>query len=142
MKNHRFTALALGISLGASLIAAPATAQDSPVVGTWNTEAVTDFGTFAATMIVSEAEDGYAVEIIDQAPEGGAPAGGAAPAMESTISDVSVDGSEFSFKRSMTTPQGAMEISYTGNVEGDSMTASANTDFGAIPVTGTRAEEE
>ncbi len=137
MRHIRFAALALG----ASLLATPAWAQGSPVVVTWNTEAVTDFGTFAATMIVVESADGYSVEIIDQAPAGGAQAG-APPQMESSISDVTVDGSTFSFKRSLDTPQGPMELSYTGSVDGDALTAQVGSSFGNIPVTGTRAEEE
>ena len=137
MKKTIFGALALG----AAMIATPAIAQDSPVVGTWNTEAVTDFGTFAATMIVTQGEDGYAVEIVDQTPAGGAQAG-APPQMESTISDVMVDGSTFSFRRSLDTPQGPMELTYTGSVEGDALTAQVGSSFGNIPVTGTRAEAE
>ena len=133
MKKIRFAALALG----ASLIASPAFAQDSSVVGTWDTEAVTDFGTFAATMTFAETGDGYTIEIVDQDAGGGA--GPAAPT-ESTISDVVIEGDSFAFKRSMTTPQGAMELSYSGTVEGDTLTASVDSDFGAIPVTGTRAE--
>ena len=50
-KTIRFAAFVAG----ASLLAAPAWAQASPVLGTWNTEAVTDFGTFKATMTVTEA---------------------------------------------------------------------------------------
>ncbi|GEM_PF-1636561 len=133
-KTVRLAALAMG----ASLIAVPAAAQDSPVLGTWNTEAVTDFGTFAATMIVAVEGDGYTVEIVDVPGEG--PGAQAGPPMESAISDVSVDGSTFSFKRSLTTPQGPMDLSYTGSVEGDALTATVASGFGDIPVTGTRAE--
>ena len=133
MKKLSFAALAFA----ASIFAAPAMAQDSAVVGTWDTEAVTDFGTFASTMIVAEGDDGYTIEMIDVAPEAGA---AAPPESESAISDVVVDGDNFSFKRSMTTPQGAMDLSYTGAVEGDALTASIASDFGAIAVTGTRAE--
>ena len=51
LKSLRFAIVAAS----ASLVAAPALAADSPVVGTWNTEAVTDFGTFRSTMTVAEA---------------------------------------------------------------------------------------
>ena len=54
--------------------------------------------------------------------------------------DVVVDGASFSFKRKLTTPQGEMNFSYTGTVDGDKMTAEVDTgQFGKIPVTGTRS---
>ena len=128
-KTIRFAALVES----ASLIAAPALAQSSPVLGTWNTEAVTDFGTFKATMKVAEANGAYTVEITD------VPAEGAPPSAPSTISDVVVDGSNFSFKRKLTTPQGEMNLAYSGNVDGDKLTAEVDTgQFGKLPVTGTR----
>ena len=133
-KTIRFAALVAG----ASLMAVPALAQSSPVVGKWNTESVTDFGTFRATMTVAQEGGAYTVNIQDIAPEGGAGAGGGG-AMPSTISDVVVDGSKFSFKRKLTTPQGEMNFSYTGAVEGDKLTAEVDTgQFGKIPFTGTR----
>lgn len=132
LKSIRFAALAMG----ASLLAAPALVADSPVVGTWNTEAVTDFGTFKATMTVAEAAGAYTVDIKDVPAEGAPPA---PPAPEGSVSDVVVDGANFSFKRKLTTPQGDMTLSYTGSVEGDKLTAQVDTgQFGTIPVTGTR----
>ena len=123
---------------GAALaLSAPAMAEDSPVLGSWDTVARTDFGNFQAVMAFASADDGYTVEITD-VPVEGAPAG---PPMESTVSDLVVDGGNFSFKRQLTTPQGPMELTYTGSVEGDTLTAEANSTFGAIPVTGTRAGE-
>ena len=132
-KTIRFAALVAG----ASLMAAPALAQSSPVVGTWNTEAVTDFGTFKATMTVAEANGSHTVAIQDIAPEGGAGAGGGG-AMPSTISDVVIDGSKFAFKRKLTTPQGEMNLTYNGTVEGDTLTAEVGSDFGPLKLTGTR----
>jgi hypothetical protein len=127
-KTIRFAALVAG----ASLLAVPALAQSSPVVGTWNTEAVTDFGTFKATMTVAEANGAYTVQMADVAAEG------APPAMPSTISDVVVDGPKFTFKRKLTTPQGEMQLTYTGTVEGNALTAEVGSDFGPIKMTGTR----
>ena len=128
----RFTALVAA----ASLVAAPALAQSSPVVGAWNTEAVTDFGTFKATMTVTEASGTYAVDMRDVPSEGAPPA--PAPAAGS-ITDVVVNGPDFSFTRKLTTPQGDMTLAYIGKVEGDKLTAQVDTGgFGVIPVTGTR----
>lgn len=129
MKTIRFAALALA----ASLFSAPALAQESPVLGTWNTQAVTDFGTFSATMTVMDDEGAYIVTMEDAPVEG-------MPTMEGTISDVVVDGASFSFKRSLTSPQGPMELTYSGSVEGDNLTATVASPMGAIPVTGTRAQ--
>mgnify|MGYP000462919371 CR=1 FL=1 len=126
----------------AAFISAPALAADSPVVGTWATVADTQMGKFEATMTVAETDGGYSVDIVDapMPPPPGAPGGpeSAPPPMESEISDVVVDGSSFSFKRKLTTPQGPMELTYTGTVDGDALTGEANSDFGAIPITGTR----
>lgn len=132
LKSLRFAIVAAS----ASLVAAPALAADSPVVGTWNTEAVTDFGTFKSTMTVAEAGGAYSIDIKDVPIEGAPPA---PPSPPGAITDVVVDGASFSFKRKLTTPQGEMNFSYTGTVEGDKLTAEVDTgQFGKIPVTGTR----
>jgi hypothetical protein len=120
----------------ASVITAPALAADSPVVGTWNTEAVTDFGTFKATMTVAEAGGAYTIDIKDVPIEGAPPA---PPSPPGAITDVVIDGAKFSFKGKLTTPQGELQMSYTGTVDGDKLTAEVDTgQFGKIPVTGTR----
>ena len=131
-KTIRFAALVAA----ASLVTSPALAAGSPVVGTWNTEAVTDFGTFKATMTVAEANGGYSIDIKDVPLEGAPPT---PPSPAGAITDVTVDGANFSFKRKLTTPQGDMTLSYAGKVEGDKLTAEVDTgEFGKIPVTGTR----
>jgi hypothetical protein len=128
--------LRLAVLASASLMAVPALAADSPVVGTWNTEAVTDFGTFKSTMTVAEASGTYTIDIKDVPLEGAPPA---PPSPPGAITDVVVDGATFSFKRKLTTPQGEMNFSYTGTVEGDKLTAEVDTgQFGKIPFTGTR----
>ena len=132
LKSLRLAVLAAG----ASLFAAPAFAADSPVVGTWNTEAVTDFGTFKSTMTIAEANGVYTVDIKDVPIEGAPPA---PPSPPGVITDVLVDGAKLSFKRKLTTPQGEMNFTYTGTVDGDKLTAEVDTgEFGKIPVTGTR----
>ena len=129
--------ISLALAAGASLLAVPALAQSSPVVGTWDTAAVTAFGTFKSQIIVTEANGAYAVEMKD-IPAEGAPAdgGGMTPG---PITDVVIDGANFSFKRKLTTPQGDMNLAYTGKVDGNSLTAEVDTGaFGKLPVTGTR----
>lgn len=124
-------------ALGTALLVTPATAQDSPVIGVWNTEARTDFGTFVSTVTVAHEAGAYTVTIVDTLPPG---AGAGMPVMPSTVSNVSVDGANFSFKRSLESPQGAMELTYSGSVAGDALTAEVASAFGNIPVTGTRAQ--
>jgi hypothetical protein len=131
-KTVRFAALASAVSL----MAVPALAANSPVVGVWNTEAVTDFGTFKATMTIAEADGAYTIDIKDVPLEGAPPS---PPSPPGAVTDVVVDGVMFSFKRKLTTPQGDMTLSYAGVVDGDKLTAEVDTgQFGKIPVTGTR----
>ena len=131
-KTIRFAAVAAA----ATLLAAPALAQSSPALGNWDTEAVTDFGTFKATLTIAESGGGYSVQMAD-VPQTG-PDGQPAPVPASTISDVVVDGAKLTFKRKLTTPQGEMNLTYTANVSGDALTGEVGSDFGPIPLTGTR----
>ena len=121
---------------GATVMAAPAYAQSSPAVGAWDTEAVTDFGTFKSELTIAESGGAYTVAMVD-APQTG-PDGAPAPAMASTISEVAVNGANFSFKRTIDFLGQAIVLTYTGSVDGNALTATANSDFGAIPVKGTR----
>ena len=129
-KAIRFAALA-----AATLMAVPALAAGSPLVGVWDTVAKTDFGELKATMTVTEAGDGYAIDIKDVPLEGAPPQ---PPAPPGAITDIVVNGPIFSFKRKLTTPQGDVELAYAGVVSGDTFTAEVNSQFGKIPVTGTR----
>lgn len=126
-----FAAAAIAGSLA---FAAPALAEDSPVLGTWATEAKTDFGTFKSNWTVAEADGAYTVDVVDAPMEGG-PGG---PPPESTISDVKVEANTLTFKRELKMEQGPMDLTYTVTVDGATMTGQANSDFGPIPITGTR----
>lgn len=130
-KPVRFAALAAV----ASLMAAPALAADSPVVGTWETAIDVQGQKITAELTVAQAGDAYTVAIKD-GPMPGAPAD--APPMTSTISDVVVDGAKLTFKRKLTTPQGEMNLTYTASAEGDALTGEIGSDFGPIAMTGTR----
>jgi hypothetical protein len=121
---------------GVTLVATPALAQSSPALGSWATEAKTDFGTFKSTMTIAQTGGAYTVAMVD-APQTG-PDGQPAPTPASTISDVQVNGANFSFKRTIDFQGMPIVLNYTGSVDGNTLTATANSDFGAIPVTGTR----
>lgn len=131
LKSVRFAALVAA----ASLMAAPALAADSPVVGTWDTAIDVQGQKMTAEITVAQAGDAYTVAIKD-GPMPGAPAD--APAMPSTISDIVVDGAKLTFKRKLTTPQGEMNLTYTANANGDALTGEIGSDFGPIAMTGTR----
>lgn len=122
-------------ALAASLFAVPALAQDhAAVVGDWDTITETPMGDFAAGITVEHGADGYSVMIEDRPPEGAA----AMPPMESTISNIAVDGDTVTFVRSLSTPQGPMELTYTLTADGNALAGEANSVFGAVPISGTR----
>ena len=129
-----FKKVSLTLTLGASLVAAPALAAGSPV-GTWATAVDVQGAKIESTMTIAQGAGGYTIDIKD-GPMPGAPAD--APAMESKISDVVVDGSKVTFKRALTTPQGAMNLTYTATVDGDKLAGEIVSDFGPIALTGTR----
>lgn len=118
----------------ATLAGAPALAQSA---GEWETTATSPQGTFTSTWTLTDGEPD-AIAVVDPAPPGGG------PAMESTFSEVVVDGANFSFKRQLTTPGGPIELTYTGTVDGDALTATAAGNFGGapfeMPITGTRKQ--
>lgn len=126
-------------AVATALLATPAMADHhATIVGDWDTVTESPMGNFEATMSIASDDDGYTVEIQDTPPEGGQ----AMPPMESTISDVSIDGNTLTFLRTLSTPQGPMELTYSLTAEGDSLSGEANSSFGAIPISGTRAAAE
>jgi len=131
LKKIGFAALVAG----ASLMSVPALAAGSPAVGTWATAVDVQGTKIESTLTIAEAGGGYSVDIKD-GPMPGAPAD--APPMQSTISDVKVDGANFSFKRVIQFGDMPMELAYAGSVDGNNLTAQVNSPMGAIPLTGTR----
>ena len=126
-----FTALAAV----AMFAATPAFAADSPVVGTWATEAKSDFGTFKATWTVAQKDGAYTIDVKD-APQEGAPAD--APSPKSTISNVAVDGSTLTFDRELVMGDMTIKLSYKVTADGTTLTGQTHSDFGDIPITGTK----
>jgi hypothetical protein len=138
MRKLHFAALA---AAGALFVATPALAADSPVAGTWATEAKSDFGTFKATWTVAQAGGSYSIDIKDEPMQGGpgGDAGGAAAAPpKSTISDVKVDGNKLTFKRELVMGDMTIDLDYDVTVEGNAMTGTTHSSFGDIPITGTK----
>jgi hypothetical protein len=139
MRQLRFAVIA---AAGALFVASPAFAADSPVVGTWATEAKSDFGTFKSTWTVAQSGGAYTIDVKD-APMEGAPPGGDAggaspPPPKSTISDVAVDGSTLTFNRELVMGDMTIKLSYKVTADGNTLTGQTHSDFGDIPITGTR----
>jgi hypothetical protein len=132
MFKTRYVAAAMA---GAVLFSVPAFAADSPIVGTWATEAKSDFGSFKSDWTVAKNGDAYTIDVKD-APMAGAPAGAAPP--KSTISDVAVDGNTLTFKRELVMGDMTIDLDYKVTVDGDMMTGQSHSSFGDIPITGTR----
>jgi hypothetical protein len=138
MRKLHFAALA---AAGAMFTATPAFAADSPVAGTWATEAKSDFGTFKSTWTVAQNGDGYTIDVKD-APMPAGPGGdaGAAPAdpPKSTISDVKVEGNKLTFKRELVMADMTIDLNYDVTVDGNNLTGTTHSSFGDIPITGMR----
>jgi opacity protein-like surface antigen len=127
MKKLVFAAVA------AAFLAAPALAADSPAAGQWAIEAKTDFGTFTSDWTVAEEGGAWAIEMKD-APM----AGMDGPPPESTISNLNVDGAKVTFDRALDMGGQKFSMSYDLTVEGDTLSGTARSDFGPIPISGTR----
>jgi hypothetical protein len=133
MRTSRFAALA---AAGALVAATPAFAADSPVAGTWATEAKSDFGTFKSTWTVAEKDGAYTIDVKDVPQEGGPGADGPPP--KSTISDVAVNGNTLTFNRELVMGDMTIKLAYKVTVDGNTLTGQTHSDFGDIPITGTR----
>jgi hypothetical protein len=118
--------LVLAGLVGGLIFGAPALAEGE-FAGAWAVEVNTGQAVRTATWTVTEAEGGgYAVEISQ---DGATSAG----------TDVTFDGTTFTFKRTITSPQGSLDASYTGTIEGDALTAEVDLgQIGKFPVTGKR----
>jgi len=137
MNRFRYAALA---AAGALFVSGPAFAADSPVVGTWATEAKSDFGTFKSTWTVAESNGAYTIDVKD-APMAGGPGGGdGAPTAppKSTISDVAVNGNTLTFNRELVMGDMTIKLAYKVMADGNTLTGETHSDFGDIPITGTR----
>ena len=115
-------------------LAAPAAPGEGPsFLGDWTATAKTPGGGISETLTVVKTDKGYAItaKLVVPPPEGAPEAGPG--------TDVVLDADKFSYKRSVTTPDGTFVISYTGVVSGDRFTGMV--DLGGLaqaPYTGVR----
>lgn len=122
----RITAVS-GVVLVATL-ATPAFGQS--FVGEWTATATTAGGDVSETISVSKTDNGYAITAHLVVPNGTPEAG---PGM-----DIVLDGDHFSYKRTLTTPDGSLVITYSGTVSGDTFTGTVDLGFAQAPYTGVR----
>ena len=111
--------------------AAPAFGQS--FLGQWTATAETPGGNVSETLTVVKTAEGYEIKagLVVPGPEGTPKAGPG--------TDIVLDGNKFSYKRTVKTPDGALVITYTGTVSGDTFTGTLNLGgFAEAPYTGVR----
>ena len=115
-------------------LAAPASGQ--PFLGEWTAPAHTPAGEVSETLTVRQTAEGYTItaKLVEPVPEGTPQAGPG--------TDIVLEGDRFSFTRTLTIPDGVLEITYSGVVSGDTFTGTVNMGFAQAPYTGVRVTKE
>jgi hypothetical protein len=118
------------LALVVPMVATPA--QEPSFLGEWTATAKTPGGDVSETLRVVRIDNGFAITAkrVGASPEG--PEAGPG-------TDIVLDGNKFSYKRSLTTPDYTLVISYSGIVSGD--TFIGKVDLGGLaeaPYTGVR----
>jgi hypothetical protein len=113
----RITAL-LGLIVVAAF-SAPTFAQ-SPFIGKWMATAAAPGGDASETLEVVQTNAGYAITVkLAQPLPDGVPEAGPG-------TDIVLNGDSFSYKRTVAVPGGALVITYTGVVAGDTFTGTVD----------------
>lgn len=94
----------------------------NPIVGTWNTVATTPLGDQAAVWTI--AADGTGMMSGD--------------AGDQAIDGIMMDGNTISFDVTVDAGGQSLDLSFSGSVEGNSLSGEFGSDFGAFAVSGTR----
>jgi hypothetical protein len=102
-------------------------ASTPPAVGVWNVEMNSPLGALAATLTLRA--DGTGTLMADQL-------GGE----EAQFDGVVYDGNNIAFTVEISPGGQTIALDFEGSVEGDSVNGEMNSDFGAMPVTGSRAQ--
>ncbi|ALO47249.1 hypothetical protein [Pseudohongiella spirulinae] len=121
----RTGSLVAGMLVALLLSACAGTSAPHPAVGNWVITIDTPIGAMNANLVINEDLSG---EMRSQDL-------GSSPLHSVQLADERV-----AFAADIDAQGTAMTLAFSGTVEGDSMSGSFNTDFGAIPVTGRRAE--
>lgn len=119
----------LFLALVAPVFAAPAEAQS--FLGEWTATAETPGGGVSETLTVVKTDKGYAITAkLIGVPEDTPTAGSG--------TDIVLEGDRFSYKRSISTPDGPLVLTYTGVVSEDTFKGTADMAGFEVPYTGVR----
>ncbi len=110
----------------ALLLAVPLQAQDVDVTGKWETTRETPRGTMTTTFTFEQ--DGSKLTGTASSSRG-----------DREITNGSVEGNKVTFTLVMTMGENTVEMTYTGTVEGDTITGTMQTPRGEVPWTAKRA---
>ena len=121
----------LAFVLLATLLAAPAFGQS--FLGEWTATATTPGGEVSEALSVVKTVGGYAVTAKLIGVAEGTPTAGPG-------TDVVLEGDRFSYKRTITTPDGDVVLAYTGVVSGDKFTGTAEVGGFQVPYNGVRTK--
>lgn len=113
--------------LGVAAIVALALAAHADVTGQWALTSEGMRGTNRSVLTIERTEDGYRGTIAGQRGT-------------RDLSALAVDGDDFSFELTMPTRMGAIDLTYTGTVSGDTVSGTIATPMGERPFSGTRKE--
>lgn len=130
-----FNQVRIAAAIGLASLAMGAPAYGQSFVGTWTATAVTPGGGVSETITVMKTADGYAIaaKLVGPAPDGIPEAGPG--------TDIVLDGDKFSYKRTLTTPDGSLVITYSGVVSGDKFTGMVDLGFAQAPYNGVRIRD-
>jgi hypothetical protein len=109
-------------------------AQEPSFLGEWTATARTPGGDVSETLRVVKVDNGFAITAnrVGARPDG--PEAGPG-------TDIVLDGDKFSYKRSVTTPDGTLVVTYSGVVSGDTFTGTVDMGFAQAPYTGVRIKD-
>ena len=103
-------------------------------LGRWTATAKTPGGDVSETLTVVKTDDGYTItaKLVEVVLPEGVPEAGPG-------TDIVLDGDKFSYKRTVTMPEGTLEITYTGVVSRDTFTGTVDLGgFAQAPYNGVR----
>ena len=123
------------LALTSVVASGAAFAQATTVAGSWDLVMRTPIGDRRATMTVTPRGSTYTIDFRQAAGPGADP-------IRETIAEIRIEGSSFSFKRSVEIEQGLIELNYAGTVDGDALTGKVNSQFGTFDLNGTRANAD
>lgn len=107
------------------LFVAPSSFAGDGLAGTWQLEVEGRRGVQTPTLTVNEADGTYSGTL--QGRRGTQP-----------IKQITVDAASFSFPMTVETQMGELELTYKGQVDGDTLSGNLETSFGMMPFSGVR----